>query len=196
MTGGVSGLSGSFIGLSYQTNNFLGLGETLTLSGQIGTIQRTVLFGFTEPYLFDRPISTGFTVSSSHFAFDLAQQASLLLGQKVQIAQNIEQDYNNNTTGGTIFASYPLRRFSFMRLGLTYGYSDTSIQSFSTSSTALFEALHFRPWPGFSALSGIQPSQISRPRCPITPLTIPWTPRPGSPSFIRSTLRAVRSAET
>src|SRR5262249_38146409 len=29
LTGGVSGLAGSFIGLSYQTNNFLGLGETL-----------------------------------------------------------------------------------------------------------------------------------------------------------------------
>ena len=36
LTGGVSGLAGSFIGLSYQTNNFLGLGETLTLSGQVG----------------------------------------------------------------------------------------------------------------------------------------------------------------
>ena len=159
-SGGVSGLSGSFVGLSYQTNNFLGLGETLTLSGNIGTIQRTVLFGFTEPYLFDRPISTGFTISSSRFTFNQAQQESLLLGQKVQIAQNIEQDYNNNTTGGTIFASYPLRRFSFMRLGLTYGYSDTSIQSFSTASTALFEALQFQSLAGPSALTGIHSSRL------------------------------------
>src|SRR6266849_2659130 len=30
LQGGVSGLAGSFIGLTYQTNNFLGLGETLT----------------------------------------------------------------------------------------------------------------------------------------------------------------------
>ena len=37
LTGGVSGLSGSFIGLSYQTNNFLGLGETLTFSTQFGS---------------------------------------------------------------------------------------------------------------------------------------------------------------
>lgn len=159
-SGGVSGLSGSFVGLSYQTNNFLGLGETLTLSGNIGTIQRTVLFGFTEPYLFDRPISTGFTISSSRFTFNQAQQESLLLGQKVQIAQNIEQDYNNNTTGGTIFASYPLRRFSFMRLGLTYGYSDTSIQSFSPASTALFEALQFQSLAGPSALTGIHSSRL------------------------------------
>ena len=30
LTGGVSGLAGTFVGLTYQTNNFLGLGETLT----------------------------------------------------------------------------------------------------------------------------------------------------------------------
>ena len=34
-TGGVSGLAGSFIGLSYQTNNFLGLGETLDIFGAV-----------------------------------------------------------------------------------------------------------------------------------------------------------------
>ena len=58
LQGGVSGLAGGFIGLTYQTNNFLGLGETLTLSAQFGQYQRNIMFGFTEPYLFDRPIST------------------------------------------------------------------------------------------------------------------------------------------
>ena len=61
LQGGVSGLAGSFIGLTYQTNNFLGLGETLTFSAQFGDLQRSFVFGFTEPYLFDRPISSGFT---------------------------------------------------------------------------------------------------------------------------------------
>ena len=32
LNGGVSGIAGSFIGFSYSTNNFLGLGETLSLS--------------------------------------------------------------------------------------------------------------------------------------------------------------------
>ena len=152
LTGGDSGISGAFIGLSYQTNNFLGLGETLTLSGQVGEFQRSVLFGFTEPDLFDRPISTGFTVSSSRYTFDQSQQESVLLGQKVQLNPAVEQNYNQNTTGFTVFASYPLRRFSFARLGLTYGFSDTSIQSFSTASTDLFEALQFQALAGpFSA---------------------------------------------
>ena len=161
LTGGVSGLSGTFVGLSYQTNNFLGLGETLTVSTQIGSIQRSILFGFTEPYLFDRPISTGFTVSSSRFTFNQSQQTSLLAGTKVQLDPNIEQDYNQNTTGFTVFASYPLRKLSFARLGLTYGYSDTSITSFSNASTLLFTTLSFQSLAGPSALNGIRSSRIS-----------------------------------
>jgi outer membrane protein insertion porin family len=161
LTGGVSGLAGSFVGLSYQTNNFLGLGETLTLSGQIGDIQRTAVFGFTEPYLFDRPIATGFTISTSSFKFNQSQQESILLGQKIQINPNIEQDYNQDTTGGTIFASYPLRKFSFARLGLSYGYSVTDITAFSTASTSLFEVLQFQSIEGPSALSGIHSSYLT-----------------------------------
>ena len=161
LTGGVSGLTGSFIGLSYQTNNFLGLGETLTLSGQIGNIQNSALFGFTEPYLFDRPIATGFTVSYTSFNFNQSQQESILLGQKIQINPNIEQDYTQDTLGGTIFASYPLRKFSFARLGLSYGYSRTNITAFSAASTNLFEVLNFQSLAGPSALTGIDSSYIN-----------------------------------
>ena len=58
LTGGVSGLEGSFVGLSYTTNNFLGLGETLQLQASIGNLMRNLLFGFTEPYTFDRPLQS------------------------------------------------------------------------------------------------------------------------------------------
>jgi len=37
LNGGVSGIAGSFIGFSYATNNFLGLGETLSISSQLGS---------------------------------------------------------------------------------------------------------------------------------------------------------------
>ena len=161
LTGGVSGLSGGFIGLSYQTNNFLGLGETLSFSTQFGNLERNFLFGFTEPYLFDRPISTGFTISSSRYSFNQSQQTSLLVGQKVQIDPNIEQDYNQNSTGFTIFASYPLRKFSFARVGLTYGYTNTNISAFSNASTLLFETLSFQSLSGPSALKGIRSSALT-----------------------------------
>src|SRR5215468_7136946 len=117
LNGGVSGLAGGFIGLTYQTNNFLGLGETLTFSAQFGSLQRSFLFGFTEPYLFDRPISSGFTIFSSRYSYDQAKQTALLLGQSVSINPQFIQNYNQDSTGFTIFASYPIKRFSFTRLG-------------------------------------------------------------------------------
>jgi outer membrane protein insertion porin family len=65
LQGGVSGLAGSFIGLNYETNNFLGLGETLSMSANVGNLQKSIMFGFTEPYAFDRPLQLGFTVYTS-----------------------------------------------------------------------------------------------------------------------------------
>ncbi len=46
-------------------------------------------------------------------------------------------------------------------MGLTYGFTDTSIESFSTASTVLFDALQFQQLAGPSALSGIHSSRIS-----------------------------------
>jgi len=160
-SGGVSGLSGSFVGFSYQTNNFLGLGETLTLSAQIGDIQRSINFGFTEPYLFDRPISTGFTIFSQKYDYNTARQEGILVGQQVAIDPALQENYNTDSKGFTIFASYPLRRLSFTRLGLSYGWSTTDITPFSQSATLLFEFTKFTSLAGPSALNGIRQSQIT-----------------------------------
>jgi outer membrane protein insertion porin family len=161
LQGGVSGLAGSFIGLTYQTNNFLGLGETLTFSAQFGNLSRTFMFGFTEPYLFDRPISSGFTIFSSRYNFDQAKQEALLTQQSVSINPQYVQNYTQNSTGFTIFASYPARRFSFARFGLQYGLTSTNIKSFNAASTLLFESVQFRSLTGPSALNGIVSSTIT-----------------------------------
>jgi outer membrane protein insertion porin family len=161
LQGGVSGLAGSFIGLTYQTNNFLGLGETLTFSAQFGDLTRSFMFGFTEPYLFDRPISSGFTIFSSQYRFDQARQTALLTGQSVSINPQYIQNYNQNSKGFTLFASYPLRKLSFARFSLQYGLTSTNIQSFNQASTLLFETLQFRSLTGPSALNGIVSSTIT-----------------------------------
>jgi outer membrane protein insertion porin family len=161
LQGGVSGLAGGFIGLTYQTNNFLGLGETLTFSAQFGSYQRSFQFGFTEPYLFDRPISTGFTIFSSRYSFDQARQEALLFGQSVSINPQFVQNYNQNSTGFTSFASYPVRRFSFLRLGLTYGLTRTNIQAFNDASKLLFQSIQYRSVAGPSALNGIVSSTVT-----------------------------------
>jgi outer membrane protein insertion porin family len=161
LQGGVSGLAGGFIGLTYQTNNFLGLGETLTFSAQFGSLQRIFQFGFTEPYLFDRPISTGFTVFSSRYSFDQAKQEALLLGQSVSINPQFIQNYNQDSTGFTAFASYPIKRFSFLRVGLTYGLTRTNITAFNDASKLLFQSIQYRSFAGPSALNGIVSSTLT-----------------------------------
>jgi outer membrane protein insertion porin family len=159
--GGVSGIAGTFIGGSYTTNNFLGLGETLSLSAQIGSFQRNIQFGFTEPYLFDRPISTGFTIFSTKFDYNQARQLGIALNQQIAINPALQENYTTNSKGLTVFASYPLRKFSFTRIGLNYGYSTTNIQTFSTSAQLLFESVKFTGLAGPSALNGIDSSKIT-----------------------------------
>jgi outer membrane protein insertion porin family len=159
--GGVSGIAGTFIGGSYTTNNFLGLGETLSLSAQVGSFQRDIRFGFTEPYLFDRPIATGFTIFSTKFDYNQAKQLGIFYGQQVAINPALQENYTTNSKGLTVFASYPLRKFSFTRVGVTYGYSTTNIQTFSTSAQLLFESIKFTGLAGPSALNGIDSSKIT-----------------------------------
>jgi len=185
LTGGVSGFAGTYIGLTYQTNNFLGLGETLTLGANVGTLQRNIQFGFTEPYLFDRPISTGFTVFLSRYNFDQARQYSLALGYQVQLNPNTVQNYVQNSDGFTVFASYPLKKLGFTRLGLTYGYTSTSITGLSTAATALFNVLQFQSLAGPSSLAGIHESKVT-PTLSYNTVDNPVNPTHGKSLFFSS----------
>jgi outer membrane protein insertion porin family len=162
LNGGISGIAGSFVGFNYQTNNFLGLGETLTFSAEFGTRQRNFLFGFTEPYFRDRPLSTGFTIFSSRFSFNQQRETSLIVGQQVNLGDpNATQNYNQDSNGFTVFGSYPLKRLSFARVGLTYSFTRTNITAFSEASRILFETVQFQSLAGPSALRGIQSSKVT-----------------------------------
>ena len=59
---GASQFDGLFLQLSFQTTNFLGRGESLTLSAQTGERIKNYNAGFTEPFLFGKPITGGFNV--------------------------------------------------------------------------------------------------------------------------------------
>ena len=159
--GGLSGLAGGFVGLTYQTNNFLGLGETLTLTGQFGERQTNFMFGFTEPYVFDRPIATGFTAFFNRYRYNQQQELSILENQQASINPTTAQNYTQNSEGGTVFANFPIRRFSFTRFGLTYGYTVTDITGLSTAASVLFQTLQYRSFAGPSALRGIKSSKIT-----------------------------------
>src|SRR5207237_2336098 len=59
---GVSQFEGFFGQLSFQTANFLGRGESLTVSAQAGSRAQNYTLAFTEPFLFDRNITGGFNL--------------------------------------------------------------------------------------------------------------------------------------
>jgi outer membrane protein insertion porin family len=56
---GVSQFDGFFGQLSFQTSNFLGRGETFTVTAQQGNRAKNYQLAFTEPFLFDRPMTGG-----------------------------------------------------------------------------------------------------------------------------------------
>ena len=59
---GASQFDGFFLQLAFQTTNFLGRGESLSVSLQNGERIKNYVLGFTEPYLFGKPITAGFNV--------------------------------------------------------------------------------------------------------------------------------------
>ncbi len=165
LNGGVSGIAGSFIGASYSTNNFLGLGETLSLSSQIGTRLDSVQFSFTEPYFLDHAVQTGFTLYVQRYSYNQAQEASILSGTNLigyynaLGTQNL-LNYIQNGYGGTVFVSYPLKR-SFARLGLTYGYNISNVQTLTSAAKNYFDYIDFQGVGGPNQLSGIRTSTIT-----------------------------------
>jgi outer membrane protein insertion porin family len=162
LNGGVSGLEGAFIGLNYSTNNFLGRGETLQVQLSVGNLARSALFGYTQPYMFDRPLQFGFSVFGNKTSFNQARQLSIFRGQNLNlpnaVLQNL-QNYSQSSAGFTTSLSYPLRR-SFKRVGITYSLDRSTLLPLSTASKSLFDFIAFRGISGPNAVNGIITSKI------------------------------------
>ena len=169
LNGGISGLSGTFVGLNYETNNFLGLGETLSVVANIGDLSRNLSFGFTEPYLRDKPISLGAQVFASKYDFNPSKSQSptgAAPGNLTTAQQSLLTNYNQSTTGLTISASEPLRhlfsRSGVTRVGLSYSLSRSSVTTFNQNTTNVFQSLAFRSGvAGQNQLTGIITSVVT-----------------------------------
>ena len=97
---GVSQYDGIFGQLSFSTANFMGRGETFTVSMQTGARVSDYQVAFTEPFLFDRPI-TG--------SVDLHRRDIEYLYQ-----------FTQGSTGGNLTMGFPMANFS--RFYLNYSY--------------------------------------------------------------------------
>jgi len=165
LNGGVSGLSGAFLGVNYQTNNFLGLGETLSVQGNLGNVSRQFTFGFSQPYVRNRPLNVGFQIFNTKQDFNAAknyQASSSASANLTSAQQSLTQNYNQASTGFNFSLSYPLKRHAFQRVGFTYSLTKSSITAFSTASQTFFQTISFRSGiQGSNALAGIVNSSAS-----------------------------------
>ncbi len=106
---GVSQFEGFFGQLSFQTANFLGRGESLTVSLQGGSRAQNYQVAFTEPFLFDRNITGGIDVFKRQMNF---------IGQFTQAS-----------AGGNLTAGFPVADFS--RVFVNYSYEQVQVLNLS-----------------------------------------------------------------
>ena len=142
LNGGVSGIGGSFFGISYSTNNLLGYGESLEFNVSAGNRQKYFLVGVTEPYFLGRPVQVGVQLFLQEYQF-IGQgfnfnNASQILQASLFGLSSVNADtlFTQRTAGGTISAQAPLAVLSnrfpklsrFTRLGLSYSLTASSLQ--------------------------------------------------------------------
>ena len=102
---GVSQDQGLFGQLAFQTSNFMGRGESLTVSMQAGDRAQNYQLAFSEPFLFDRNITGG---------FDIYKRSLQYIGY-----------YTQKSTGGNLVFGFPIADFS--RMFINYSYETINI---------------------------------------------------------------------
>jgi outer membrane protein insertion porin family len=103
---GVSQFDGFFGQLAFQTSNFLGRGETFTISAMQGNRARNYQLAFTSPFLFDRPMTAG---------VDLFVREIRFIGQFTQAS-----------VGGNLV--YGFQTGDFSRMFVNYSYEQVRVK--------------------------------------------------------------------
>lgn len=103
---GVSQWEGFFGQLTFQTANFMGRGETLTLAAQAGSRSQNYQLAFTEPFLFDRPITGGFDIYKREIRY---------------ISQ-----FTQGSVGSNLVFGFPLADFT--RMFMNYSYEQVTVK--------------------------------------------------------------------
>jgi outer membrane protein insertion porin family len=97
---GVSQYEGVFGQLAFQTANFMGRGESLTVQMTAGDRSQNYQLAFTEPFLFDRNITGG---------FDVFKRSLDYIGY-----------YTQKSSGGNLIFGFPVADFSRMFVNYSY----------------------------------------------------------------------------
>jgi outer membrane protein insertion porin family len=128
-TAGYSGYEGTFVAVSYSTVNFLGAGENLQLMFQYGKRVRNYTFGFTEPYIFDLPITLGFNL------FDRYTLYPYLFSQK---SRGVDLQFGARVKG-------------YWRTGVTYSYQNMRVdETTEEESEGFLDPYYYSYGSGFT----------------------------------------------
>ena len=130
--GGYSSVENMFVVGTITQRNLFGRGQLLRLKAEIGGRTTRYDISFTEPWLFDIPLSAG---------FDLYQQ------------DRDYDDYDVSAKGGNIRFGYQI--FDYTRAYLTYGYDISDLTNLSPYVSTLFSGdgwrtYHQQHYPGNS----------------------------------------------
>ncbi|OYT71660.1 MAG: outer membrane protein assembly factor BamA [Chloracidobacterium sp. CP2_5A] len=136
-SGGVSGIGGSFIGLTYSTNNLFGYGQSVSVDIQAGNLFRNIALSYNDPYFLDRRIGLGVSVFSQRFRYASGISGAAIAGGFFNSFTGLDERnlFTQDTTGASLSFSSPLavitNRFPKLsrvsRLGVSYSYSASRI---------------------------------------------------------------------
>ncbi len=110
--GGYSAVDKFYVMASVSERNFLGRGQILELAVQTGGSSRQYTFGFTEPWLFDIPLSAGVDAYKMERDYD---------------------DYDRDSYGGAFRFGYPV--FDFTRGYIKYAVDVSNIKNISEAAS-------------------------------------------------------------
>jgi len=91
---------------SIAQRNLFGKGQVLSLKTQLGSVSNKYTLSFTEPWLFDIPLSAGFDLYSWEYDYDT---------------------YDKDSKGAGVRFGYPV--FDFTKLYLNYAFDDADIRN-------------------------------------------------------------------
>ena len=130
VNGGVSGISGTFFGINYTTNNFRGLGQQISVQLTTGTRTSNYLLRFTDPYFRGTKMSLSASIFNQRFRFDTFSASFGLINPKDSV-----ELFTRAQNGFEVAGSYPWGRWS--RLGLGYTLSNIRITDIDPTIEAL-----------------------------------------------------------
>jgi outer membrane protein insertion porin family len=146
--GGYSGLDGVFFQGLFSTRNFLGRGQTVSTSVQVGGSAKRYSISFVEPWLLGRPYNLGFSLYRQDVDYGSSLKSSsngggVVVGRQLGYFTRIQTSFNAEVDTST----------NFSVLG---GESTTRITSLTPSYSYYKVNSPYRPSRGWSIQADVQ----------------------------------------